>query len=78
MNDSGNQLDKLDLNPENTEWLHKVAITGRAINTRPMLPKPVLEDPCPATFACLPYLTHLIPLINSLLETARTKVGVSD
>uniref|UniRef100_A0A672L6K0 Uncharacterized protein n=1 Tax=Sinocyclocheilus grahami TaxID=75366 RepID=A0A672L6K0_SINGR len=34
--------------------------------------------PCPAPFVCLPYLTHLIPLISSLVETARTKLGVSD
>ncbi len=32
---------------------------------------------CPASFACLPYLTHPIPLINSLVETARTTL-VSD
>ncbi len=35
------------------------------------------RSPCPASFVCLPYLTHLIPLINSLVETARTKLGVS-
>ncbi len=44
----------------------------------PVLPKPVLEDPCPASFVCLPHLTHLIPLISSLVETARTELGVSD
>uniref|UniRef100_A0A8C1UDJ8 Tc1-like transposase DDE domain-containing protein n=1 Tax=Cyprinus carpio TaxID=7962 RepID=A0A8C1UDJ8_CYPCA len=33
--------------------------------------------PCPALFVCLPYLTHLIPLISSLIETARTKLGMS-
>ncbi len=36
------------------------------------------RTPCPASFVCLPYLTHLIPLINSLVETARTKLVVSD
>ncbi len=47
---------------------------------RAVVPKPVLEDPCPAPFVCLPYLTHLIPLISSLVETAITNVqlGVSD
>ncbi len=43
-----------------------------------MVPKAVLEDPGPAPFVCLPFLTHLIPLISSLVETARTKLGVSD
>ncbi len=43
-----------------------------------VLPKPVLEPPpCTAPFVCLP-LTHLIPLTSSLVETARTKLGVSD
>ncbi len=36
------------------------------------------RPPCPAYFACLSYLTHLILLISSLVETARTKLGVSD
>ncbi len=27
---------------------------------------------------CIPYLSHLIPLISLLVETARTKLGVSD
>ncbi len=35
-------------------------------------------DPGPAPFVCLPFLTHLILLISSLVETARTKLGVSD
>ncbi len=35
------------------------------------------RPPCPAPFLCLPYLTHLIPLISTLVETARTKLGVS-
>jgi len=35
-------------------------------------------SPCTAPFVCLPYQTHLIPLISSLVETARTKLGVSD
>ncbi len=30
------------------------------------------------TCVCLPYLTHLIPLISLLVESARTKLGVSD
>jgi len=29
-------------------------------------------------FICFPYLTNLIPLISSLIETARAKLGVSD
>ncbi len=29
---------------------------------------PVLETPCSADFACLPYLTHLIELISLLGE----------
>ncbi len=45
---------------------------------RAVLPKPVLEAPPPASFTCLPYLTHLIPLINLLVKTAITKLGVSD
>ncbi len=36
------------------------------------------RPPCPAYFACVSYLTHLIPLISSLVETARIKLGVSD
>ncbi len=36
------------------------------------------RPPCPAPFVCLPYLTHLIQLINSLVETATTELGVSD
>ncbi len=43
-----------------------------------VLPKPVQEDPRPAPFVCLPYLTHLIPLISSFVETARAELGVSD
>ncbi len=35
------------------------------------------RTPCPAPFVCLSYLTHLIPLISSSVETARTKLGVS-
>ncbi len=34
------------------------------------------RTPCPAPFVCLSYLIHLIPLISSLVETARTKLGV--
>ncbi len=36
------------------------------------------KHPCPAHFACLPYQTHLIQLICSLVETARPELGVSD
>ncbi len=36
------------------------------------------RTPSPAHFVCLPYLTHLIQLISSLVETARHKLGVSD
>ncbi len=36
------------------------------------------RTPSPAHFVCLPYLTHLIPLISSLVETARHELGVSD
>ncbi len=32
----------------------------------------------PAPLPCLPYLTHLIPLISSLVETAKTELGVLD
>ncbi len=41
---------------------------------RTVLPKPALH----LLYVFLPYLTHLIPLINSLVETARTKLGVLD
>ncbi len=34
------------------------------------------RTPSPAHFVCLPHLTHLIPLISLLVETARTKLGV--
>ncbi len=40
--------------------------------------KPVLQAPCSAHFVCLPYQTHLIQLISSLIETARPESGVSD
>ncbi len=30
--------------------------------------KPVLEDPLPCNIVCLPHLTHLIPLISSLVD----------
>ncbi len=43
-----------------------------------VLPKPVLEDPSPAHLVFLPYLTHLIQLISSLVEAARHELGVSD
>ncbi len=33
---------------------------------------------CPAYFVSLPYQTHLIQLISSLVETARPELGVSD
>ncbi len=36
------------------------------------------RTPCPAPFVCLSYLTYLIPLISSLVETAKTKLAVSD
>ncbi len=36
------------------------------------------RTPSPAHFVCLPYLTHLIQLISSLVETARHDLGVSD
>ncbi len=36
------------------------------------------KHPCPAHFACLPYQTHLIQLISSLVDTARPELGVSD
>ncbi len=36
------------------------------------------KHPCPAYFVCLPYQTHLIQLISSLVETARHELGVSD
>ncbi len=38
---------------------------------------PGAPPPCTAPFACLP-LTHLIPLTSSLVQTARTKLGLSD
>ncbi len=53
-------------------------VAADIIQSKPVLPKPVLRTPCPAPFVCLLYLTHLIPLISSLVETARTKLGVSD
>ncbi len=31
---------------------------------------------CPAHFVCLPYQTHLIQLISSLVETARPELQV--
>ncbi len=34
------------------------------------------RTPCPAPFLCLPNLTHLIQLISSLVETAKTELGV--
>ncbi len=36
------------------------------------------KHPCPAHFVCLPYQTHLIQLISSLVETARPELGVFD
>ncbi len=36
------------------------------------------KHPCPAHFVCLPYQTHLIQLISSLIETARPELGVFD
>ncbi len=36
------------------------------------------RTPSPAHFVCLPYLTHLIQLISSLVENARHDLGVSD
>ncbi len=36
------------------------------------------RTPSSAHFVCLPYLTHLIQLISSLVEAARHELGVSD
>ncbi len=35
------------------------------------------KHPCPAHVVCLPYQTHLIQLISSVVETARPELGVS-
>ncbi len=36
------------------------------------------KHPCPAYFVCLPYQTHPIQLISSLVETARPELSGSD
>ncbi len=36
------------------------------------------KHPCPAHFVCLPYQTHLIQLISSLVETTSPESGVYD
>ncbi len=36
------------------------------------------RHPCPAHFACLPHLIHLIQIISSSVETARSELGMSN
>ena len=36
------------------------------------------RHPCPTHFECFPHLSHLFQIINSLIETARPYLGVSN
>ncbi len=61
-----------------TRSIHTLEWSERTVAFSFCFPKLSWRPPCPAPFVRLPYRTHLIPLISSLVETARTKLGVSD